>query len=74
VIEALPGREVPRLRLGIGEPGGVPSEEFVLQAFKRGERPEVEAMVERAALVLADWLEHGDLTRLIQAANAPSPG
>ena len=75
VIEALPGRDVPRLRLGIGEPPpSCPSEDYVLQAFKRGERAEVQALVERAAEVLRDWLGHGDLTRLINAANSPPSG
>ena len=72
ILESLPGREVPRLRLGIGEPPtGHPAEDYVLEAFKRGERPEVEAMVERAAVLVREWLEHGDFGRLINAANAP---
>ena len=73
ILESLPGREVPRLRLGIGEPPlGNPAEEYVLQSFRRGERAEVEAMLERAAALLRDWLEHGDLGRLINAANSPA--
>jgi peptidyl-tRNA hydrolase, PTH1 family len=71
----LAGRDVPRLRLGIGEPtSGQGSEDYVLRPFKRGELAEVEAMVARAADCLQAWLEHGDLTRLINAANAPPPG
>jgi len=74
VIESLPGREVPRLRLGVGEPpSGMPSEDYVLAAFKRGERAEVSAMIDRAAQLLRDWLGHADLGRLINAANAPPP-
>ena len=74
IIESLPGREVPRLRMGIGElPIGRPAEEYVLQTFKRSEQAEVKAMVERAAQLLRDWLDHGDLGRLINAANAPPP-
>ncbi|HVQ25451.1 MAG TPA: aminoacyl-tRNA hydrolase, partial [Planctomycetota bacterium] len=73
ILESLPGVEVPRLRLGIGEPpAGRPSEEYVLQGFKRGEQAEVEAMVERAAELVREWLGHGDLRRLVQAANAPA--
>jgi PTH1 family peptidyl-tRNA hydrolase len=73
VIEALPGRDVPRLRMGIGEPPpGCPSEDYVLQPFKRGERAEVQAMVERTAELVREWLGHGDLTRLINATNAPA--
>lgn len=72
ILESLPGREVPRMRLGIGEPPlGNPAEEYVLQGFRRSEKAEVEAMIERAADLLREWLEHGDLARLINAANAP---
>ena len=72
ILESLPGREVPRLRLGIGEPPpGSPAEEYVLQGFRRGEKAEVDAMLERAADLVRDWLGHGDLGRLINAANAP---
>lgn len=67
----LAGRDVPRLRLGVGEPPpGVPSEDYVLQKFKRGERAAAEAMVAAAALHVSAWLEHGDLRRLIRETNA----
>jgi PTH1 family peptidyl-tRNA hydrolase len=70
VIAALPGRPVPRLRLGIGEPPeGVPGEDYVLRKFKRGEQAEVQAMVQRAAEIVRAWLEHGDLKRLVDEAN-----
>jgi len=46
-------------------------QQYVLQGFKRGEQAEVEAMVERAAELVREWLGHGDLGRLINAANAP---
>lgn len=71
IIERLPDRDVARLRCGIGEPGRVPAETFVLQHFKKAEAREVESLVDRAANHLADWLEHRDLDRLINAANAP---
>ena len=72
VINTLVGRDVPRLRMGIDEPpSGVPSEDYVLRRFKRGEADVVEAMIERAADCVAAWLEHGDLQKLINAANAP---
>ena len=70
VIAALPGRAVPRLRLGIGEPPeGVAGEDYVLRKFKRGEQAEVEAMVQRAAEIVAAWLQHGDMKRLVDEAN-----
>ena len=68
-----PEMEVPRLRLGLGEPpSGQPAEDYVLRPFKRAERPEVETMLERAADLVADWLRDGDLPRLIDRANANS--
>lgn len=74
ILDSLPGQPVPRLRLGIDEPPtGRPADEFVLQTFRRSEQAPVAAMVERAALVLREWLDHGDLGRLINAANAPPP-
>ena len=70
VIAALPGRPVPRLRLGIGAPPeGVPGDEYVLRKFKRGEQAEVQAMVQRAADVVQAWLDHGDTKRLVDEAN-----
>jgi len=74
VIAMLGGREVPRLRLGIGAPpDGVRAEDWVLGRFRRSEQPEVEAMIARAADGLADWLAAGDLPRLIQVCNAAPP-
>jgi PTH1 family peptidyl-tRNA hydrolase len=63
-------QEVPRLRLGIGDPGRAPAEQFVLRRFKSGEQAAVDEMLDRAAQHLSDWLEHGDLDRLMNAANA----
>ncbi|MHC4845398.1 MAG: aminoacyl-tRNA hydrolase [Planctomycetota bacterium] len=74
VIGALAPDEVPRLRLGIGDPGRVPAEDYVLQPFGHGERREVEDMVDRAAACLEAWLAHGDLPQLIAAANAGPQG
>src|SRR5262245_11988922 len=70
ILAALPGRTVPRLRLGIGEPPeGVPGDEYVLRQFKRGEQVEVQAMVQRATDVVRAWLQHGDLKKLVDEAN-----
>lgn len=74
VIGAVDRDELPRLRLGIGDPGGMPAEDYVLQPFGHGERQAVEDMVERAAACLEAWLGHGELARLIQDANAGPPG
>jgi len=69
-VIALAGRDVPRLRLGVGEPPpSVLAEDYVLQRFRKGEQAEVEAMLERAAQCVLDWLAHGSLEKLIAAAN-----
>ena len=71
ILGALPNRDIPRLRVGIGEPpDAMPSEAFVLSAFKPGEKREIEAAVERAAELLMAWIEAGDHQRLVAAANA----
>lgn len=69
VIEALLGQDVPRLRLGIGDPGRMPAEEFVLKPFKRAELPEVDELLSQASAHLRAWLGHGDLGRLQRDAN-----
>jgi peptidyl-tRNA hydrolase, PTH1 family len=71
VIALLPGREVPRLRMGIGEPPErVAGEDFVLQRFRRSEQDSVRAMLDAAEPLVLRWLEDGDLPRLINEANA----
>jgi len=71
ILAALPSRPVPRLRVGIGEPPeSMPAEDYVLRAFRRSERAEVEAAVQRASDLLLRWLEHGDDKRLVEEANA----
>jgi PTH1 family peptidyl-tRNA hydrolase len=71
ILDLVPDRDIPRLRIGIGDPGRAPAEEFVLRPFTRGERPKIDAAIDRAGGHLHDWLAHGDLDRLIRACNAP---
>jgi PTH1 family peptidyl-tRNA hydrolase len=72
ILEMVPeGQEVPRLRLGIGDPGRKPAEVFVLERFKRSEQQPADDMVLRAADHVIDWLGDGDLERLVNRANAP---
>ncbi len=70
VGDALPGRDVARLRLGIGDPGRIPAEDFVLLPFRRAEVALVDEMLDAASRHVEDWLAHGDLDRLMNAANA----
>lgn len=73
VIAALCDRDVPRLRLGIGDPGRQPAEDYVLQRFGRGEQAAADEMIGRAVEALDAWLAHGDLDRLMNAVNGPAP-
>jgi len=59
VIEYLGGAAVPRLRLGIGpQTPGVPSEDFVLSAFRQEELPLVTAVIQSAVNCLLTLPEH----------------
>jgi PTH1 family peptidyl-tRNA hydrolase len=73
VIAALGERSVPRLRLGIGDPGRQAAEDYVLRPFGRGEQATVDDMVARAADAVGAWLGHGDLDRLMNVVNGPAP-
>lgn len=51
---------VPRLRIGVGPlPLGWTSADFVLGKFTKAERPEVKALVERAADAAEEWVGAG---------------
>lgn len=71
ILEAVGEREVPRLRIGIGEPGRAPPEEYVLRPFKRGERPAIDEAIQRATDLVLAWIEHGDDKKLVADCNAP---
>ena len=71
ILERLGHTDVPRLRIGIGDSGRMPAEDFVLKPFKRSEQAPMDEALERAALCVLDWWEHGDSRRLVEACNAP---
>ncbi len=58
-IAASIGTAYARLRFGIGEPGPVPTERFVLARFPAAERPRVDEGVERAAVAVRLWARIG---------------
>ncbi len=58
IIDVLGTQEFARLRVGIGPPKGDPVE-FVLERFKRNERPLVEEAVEAASRACAVWVRDG---------------
>lgn len=64
VLVRLGTESIPRLRLGIGPvPAGRKSADFVLGKFSQAERPNVAAVIDRAATAAEDWVGLG-----IQAA------
>jgi len=60
VLARLGTTTIPRLRLGIGPvPVGWKAADFVLGKFTKQERPEVAALVERAADAVEEWVGAG---------------
>ncbi|MGH7163610.1 MAG: aminoacyl-tRNA hydrolase [Planctomycetota bacterium] len=68
LIDALQSEEFPRLRVGIGDPGGAPAERYVLEPFRPEEVAEVERAVLRAAEAVGAWLRLG-LERAMAGVN-----
>ena len=60
IIARLGSEEVPRLRVGVGEPPpGLDQVRYVLMKFRRAELPSVQEAVSRAADCVEAWLEGG---------------
>jgi PTH1 family peptidyl-tRNA hydrolase len=60
ILARLGSNAVPRLRIGVGPlPTGWTSADFVLGKFTKQERPEVAALVERAADAVEEWVGAG---------------
>jgi len=60
ILARLGSNAVPRLRIGVGPlPTGWTSADFVLGKFTKQERPEVVALVERAADAVEEWVGAG---------------
>jgi PTH1 family peptidyl-tRNA hydrolase len=60
VIRRLGTEEVPRLRIGIGQPPpGRENTGYVLGRFTKEEQAEMATTLSRAAQGAADWVEHG---------------
>ena len=70
LIAALGTPDFPRLRIGIGPPPGEGAS-HVLGRFQPGERPQVEAAVERAAAAAEAWIGLG-LDRAQTLYNTPN--
>ena len=61
--------EYPRLRLGVGSPGGGDAADYVLGRFRPTERPAVDEAVAKAAAAVVVWLRQG-LEACMNVANA----
>jgi PTH1 family peptidyl-tRNA hydrolase len=59
LIDSLGTDAFPRLRLGVGEPSGVPFEQYVLEPFPPAEREAADGAVTRAADGVRLWLRLG---------------
>lgn len=60
IIDQLGTQLFPRLRIGIGRPGGsVSTVDYVLQTFAKSERPAIDHAVDRAELAVAKWITDG---------------
>jgi PTH1 family peptidyl-tRNA hydrolase len=68
VAEHLGTEAFPRLRIGIGDPGGRPAEEYVLERFPPDEAPLADEAVGRAAEAVRLWVRSG-LDAAASAAN-----
>ncbi|MED5330905.1 MAG: aminoacyl-tRNA hydrolase [Planctomycetota bacterium] len=71
ILRTVGHQEVPRLRCGIGDPGSIAAEEYVLSPFKRSEQSLAAEMIEQAAIALAIWIGNGDWDGLAQRTNTP---
>jgi PTH1 family peptidyl-tRNA hydrolase len=61
VEESLGTKEFSRLKIGVGRPpGSMDPADFVLRQFSKGERSEVEVLMEDAADVAEQWLGNRD--------------
>lgn len=70
VLACVTGRDVPRLRLGIGEPPGrAHAEDWVLRRFGPREREQVDLMLARTVPPLLTWLADGRFDALANAVN-----
>jgi PTH1 family peptidyl-tRNA hydrolase len=60
IVRRLGTDEIPRLRIGIGEPpAGRDAADFVLGRFTKDEKPEIEIAVGRAADAVEIWVRDG---------------
>jgi len=60
VLDAMGGQDVPRLRIGIGQPtGGIDATDFVLRPFEPAELETVRQAISSACDAVEDWVFNG---------------
>ncbi|MHC4578746.1 MAG: aminoacyl-tRNA hydrolase [Planctomycetota bacterium] len=59
LIAHLETPQFPRLRVGIGDPGARPAEQYVLEPFAPAERPAADRAVRAAAAAVVLWVREG---------------
>ncbi|MBI4349387.1 MAG: aminoacyl-tRNA hydrolase [Elusimicrobia bacterium] len=59
IIDHLKSSDIPRLRVGIGDPSGRPTKDFVLSGFAPAERPVLKEAVDRAAEAVLEAVDRG---------------
>jgi peptidyl-tRNA hydrolase, PTH1 family len=60
IVRRLGTDEIPRLRIGIGDPpAGRDAADYVLGRFTKGEKPEIDVAVGRAADAVEIWIREG---------------
>ena len=72
VEEAVGGKDYPRLRIGVGEPGP-DCVDFVLSRFSAAERRVLEETLETAAWCAEDWVRGASLEELQARYNRRTP-
>lgn len=72
IIRHLGTQEFPRLRIGIGQNGDVPAENYVLDPFRHAERPIIDDALILASQAVAVWVSQG-LDAAMNRFNAPAP-
>jgi PTH1 family peptidyl-tRNA hydrolase len=74
IIAALGAQQVPRLRVGIGQPApGAAAVQHVLDEFGSDQRPVIAEAIARAAAAVEDWIAHG-ITYVMDRYNRDTPG
>ena len=73
VEAALGTREYPRLRVGVGPCTMADPKDFVLGRFRPSERPAAEESFDRAADVVASWVEVGIERTMARYNGGPAP-